>query len=85
VTVTFDDLGAWENPSNPWHWVWVLNGHVMADLDLYPLGNSTDNPGVFRSNPYPYPSKPVPASTGTGYRGVHGVSYPRMGLAMKNI
>ena len=34
--VTFDDPGAWENPSNPWRWVWVLNGYVMADLDPYP-------------------------------------------------
>ena len=39
--VTFDDLGV-ENPSNPWHWVWILNGYVMADPDLYPC--------------YPYPA-----------------------------
>ena len=31
------------------------------------LGNGTGNPGVFQANPYPYPSKPVPAYAGTGY------------------
>jgi len=40
--VTFDDPGAWKNPSNPWRWVWVLNGYIMADLDPYPC--------------YPYPA-----------------------------
>jgi len=40
--VMFDDPGAWENPSNPWRWVWVLNGYVIADLDPYPC--------------YPYPA-----------------------------
>ena len=33
------------------------------------IGNVTGYPGVFQSNPCPYPSKPVPASTGTGFRG----------------
>jgi hypothetical protein len=32
------------------------------------LGNVTGYPGVFQSNPRPYPSKPVPASTGMGFR-----------------
>jgi hypothetical protein len=32
------------------------------------LGNGTGYPGVFQSNPHPYPSKPVPASTGAGFR-----------------
>ena len=40
--VTFDDPGAWENPSNPWRWVWVLDGYAMADPDPYPC--------------YPYPA-----------------------------
>ena len=31
------------------------------------LGNVTGYPGVFQGNPYPYPSIPVPASTGTGF------------------
>jgi len=33
------------------------------------LGNVTGYPGVFQSNPRPYPSKPAPASTGAGFRG----------------
>jgi len=35
--VMFDDPGAsaWENLSNPWCWMWVLNGYVIADLDPY--------------------------------------------------
>ena len=31
------------------------------------VGNVTGYPGVFQGNPHPYPSKPVPASTGTGF------------------
>ena len=31
------------------------------------LGNVTGYPGVFQSNPCPYPSKPVPASMSTGF------------------
>ena len=31
------------------------------------LGNVTGYPGVFPGNPHPYPSKPVPASTGAGF------------------
>ena len=33
-----------------------------------PLGITTDNPGVFRANPYPYPSKPVSVYTDTDIR-----------------
>jgi hypothetical protein len=31
------------------------------------LGIITSNPGVFQANPDPYPQKPVPTCTGTGY------------------
>ena len=40
-------------------------------LEIPVLGNVTGYPGVFQSNPHPYPSKPVPASMGTGFHG-HG-------------
>jgi len=29
----------------------------------------TGNPGVFQGYPYPYPSKPVPATKGRGFDG----------------
>ena len=31
------------------------------------LGNVTGYPGVFQDNLHPYPSKPIPASTGVGF------------------
>ena len=46
--------------------------HYIIDLmmvDHMWLGNVTGYPGVFQSNPCPYPSKPIPASTGTGFCG----------------
>ena len=33
------------------------------------IGNVMGNPGVFRGNPHPFPSKPVPAHTGAGFDG----------------
>ena len=33
----------------------------------FQIGNVTGYPGVFPGNPHPYPSKPVPASTGAGF------------------
>ena len=33
------------------------------------LGNVTGYPGVFQSNPHPYPSKPVPTFMGMGFHG----------------
>ena len=48
------------------------------------IGNVTGYPGVFQSNPHPYPSKPVPASmgrvfmgTGQGFTKTHGYPNPR--------
>jgi hypothetical protein len=50
----------------------IHDGHkylLRLENTLYiPLGNGTGYPGVFQSNPHPYPSKPVPASTGAGFR-----------------
>ena len=40
----------------------------QAVLNSSRVGNVTGYPGVFQSNPHPYPSKPAPASTGTGFR-----------------
>ena len=41
-------------------WVIRLQWHQQ-------LGNVTGYPGVFPGNLHPYPSKPVPASTGAGF------------------
>ena len=55
----------------------MIHPHVHPIPHVYPvpifthlyvhLGITTDNPGVFRANPYPYPSKPVSVYTDTGY------------------
>ena len=42
---------------------------VRCSLMSSSLGNATGYPGVFQSNPHPYPSKPVPAATGPGFDG----------------
>ena len=47
--------------------VWVRD--ASDSLDPLLLGNATGYPGVFQSNPHPYPSKPVPAATGPGFDG----------------
>jgi hypothetical protein len=53
-----------------------------------PLGNVTGYPGVFQSNPCPYPSKPVPVSMCTGFHryGLRVYRNPRgvMALDMTN-
>jgi hypothetical protein len=36
----------------------VLSSSVNLIVGVV-VGITTDNPGVFRANPYPYPSKPV--------------------------
>ena len=55
------------------------------------IGNVTGYPGVFQSNPHPYPSKPAPASTGVGFRWYGwwvyknpGVTQPAQGFAPRN-
>jgi hypothetical protein len=52
------------------------------------LGNVTGYPGVFQSNPCPYPSKPVPVSMCTGFHryGLRVYRNPRgvMALDMTN-
>jgi hypothetical protein len=52
-------------------------------IDAACLGTVTGYPGVFQSNPCPYPSKPVPASmarvfvgTGRGFMKTHGFPNP---------
>ena len=49
------------------------NPYVMGNVILARtrVGNVTGYPGVFQSNPHPFPSKPIPASMGTGFHG-HG-------------
>jgi hypothetical protein len=55
------------------------------------IGNVTGYPGVFQSNPCPYPSKPVPASMSAGFRGYGSRVYenprvpqPARGYASQN-
>jgi len=57
---------------------WQILAHAALDCLFYlhmqvlstlGLGNVTGYPGVFQSNPCPYPSKPVPVSTGAGFHG----------------
>ena len=43
-------------------------GPIHTSQEEYQVGNVTGYPGVFQSNPHPYPSKPAPASTGAGFR-----------------
>jgi len=65
-------------------WVAMVVSKVPTDTDdtsgklqlcgwsgARPVGNVTGYPGVFQSNPHPYPSKPVPTSRGMGFHG-HG-------------
>ena len=40
---------------------------IVFANDWVHLGNVTGYPGVFPCNPHPYPSKPVPTSTGAGF------------------
>jgi len=54
-------------------WVFVVVIHaeepntIRNHYHQHQLGNVTGYPGVFQSNPCPYPSKPVPASMSTGF------------------
>ncbi|KIJ98175.1 hypothetical protein K443DRAFT_219270 [Laccaria amethystina LaAM-08-1] len=72
----------------------TLNAHQRSCDGLLHgrgLGNVTGYPGVFQSNPCPYPSKPVPASMSAGFRGYGSRVYenprvpqPARGYASQN-
>ena len=55
-----------QNPMNAFSDLDFLIPHGITDPQL---GNATGYPGVFQSNPHLYPSKPVPAATGSGFDG----------------
>ena len=46
-----------------------LLAQVMEGVQVSVVGNTMGYPGVFLSNPHPYPSKPAPAVTGMGFYG----------------
>jgi len=48
------------------HTIEVLVRNTCVSIQ-WSVGNVMGYPGVFQGNPYPYPSIPIPASTGTGF------------------
>ena len=44
---------------------WFSFGFLVGEEEG--LGITTGNPGVFLGNPYPYPAKPTPMTTGVGF------------------